>query len=114
MPHVIQLKDGKLLIAFEIRDVLEVVEIDIRIGQETRKYIEEYLEENIQDTKDFETQLTEYEKEIDQMGDHQRHILCDVLEEMDALDGLLREQRLNRKRILEAVNNIRQIVNREL
>ncbi len=101
MPHVIQLKDGKLLIAFEIRDVLEVVEN--YIGQETRKYIEEYLEENIQDTKD-----------IDQMGDHQRHILCDVLEEMDALDGLLREQRLNRKRILEAVNNIRQIVNREL
>ena len=112
MPHVIQLKDGKLLIAFEIRDVLEVVEN--YTGQETRKYIEEYLEENIQDTKDFETQLTEYEKEIDQMGDHQRHILCDVLEEMDALDGLLWEQRLNRKRILEAVNNIRQIVNREL
>ena len=112
MPHVIQLKDGKLLIVFEIRDVLEVVEN--YIGQETRKYIEEYLEENIQDTKDFETQLTEYEKEIDQMGDHQRHILCDVLEKMDALDGLLREQRLNRKRILEAVNNIRQIVNREL
>ena len=46
MPHVIQLKDGKLLIAFEIRDVLEVVEN--YIGQETRKYIEEYLEENIQ------------------------------------------------------------------
>lgn len=55
MPHVIQLKDGKLLIAFEIRDVLEVVEN--YTGQETRKYIEEYLEENIQDTKDFETQL---------------------------------------------------------
>ena len=35
MPHVIQLKDGKLLIAFEIRDVLEVVEN--YIGQETRK-----------------------------------------------------------------------------
>ena len=32
MPHVIQLKDGKLLIAFEIRDVLEVVEN--YIGQE--------------------------------------------------------------------------------
>lgn len=112
MPHVIQLKDGKLLIAFEIRDVLGVV--GNYTGQETRKYIEEYLEENIQDTKDFETQLTEYEKEIDRMGEHQRHILCDVLEEMDALDGLLRGQRLNRKRILEAVNNIRQIVNREL
>ena len=110
MPNVIQLKDGKLLIAFEIRDVLEVVEN--YIGQETRKYIEEYLEENIQDTKDFETQLTEYEKEIDQMGDHKRHILCDVLEEMDASDGLLQEQRLNRKRILDAVNNIRQIVKR--
>ena len=55
MPHVIQLKDGKLLIAFEIRDVLEVVEN--YIGQETRKYIEEYLEENIQDTKDFETKI---------------------------------------------------------
>ena len=64
--------------------------------------------------EELKNRVSEYEKEIDQMGDHQRHILCDVLEEMDALDGLLREQRLNRKRILEAVNNIRQIVNREL
>ena len=52
MPHVIQLKDGKLLIAFEIRVVLEVVEH--YIGQETGRYIAEYWEEKLQATEDVE------------------------------------------------------------
>lgn len=52
MPHVMKMKDGKLLTPFDVKDVLEAIEV--YAGEDTRKYIEEYLEDNIQEAGDFE------------------------------------------------------------
>ena len=53
MPHVLRLKDGKLIIPFDLDDVLEAVEE--YAGDEVRQY----LEENLSDTADLEKELDE-------------------------------------------------------
>lgn len=112
MPHVMKMKDGRLLTPFDLKDVLEAVEE--YAGEEPRRYIEEYLEDNIQEVGDFEAQATEYETQMERKGDHQRQVLCNIREEVEALDQLLHEPRLNRKRMLGAVKILWQMVNREL
>lgn len=112
MPHVMKMKDGRLLTPFDLKDVLEAVEE--YAGEEPRRYIEEYLEDNIQEVGDFEAQATEYETQMEGTGDHHRQVLCNIREEVEALDQLLQEPRLNRKRMQGAVKILRQMVNREL
>lgn len=58
MPHVLKMKDGKLLTPFGIRDLLDAVED--YAGEELRREIEEYIETNVEDIDD-------YEKEYDRM-----------------------------------------------
>lgn len=112
MPHVMKLKDGRLLTPFDLKDVLEAVEE--YAGEEPRRYIEEYLEDNIQEVGDFEAQATEYETQMERTDDHHRQVLCNIREEVEALDQLLQEPRLNRKRMQGAVKILWQMVNREL
>ena len=50
MPHVLKMKDGKLLTPFDIRDLLEAVED--YAGEELRRAIEEYIATNVQDIDD--------------------------------------------------------------
>lgn len=47
MPHVLKMKDGKLLTPFGIRDLLDAVQD--YAGEELRREIEEYIETNVQD-----------------------------------------------------------------
>ena len=44
MPHVLKMKDGKLLTPFGIRDLLDAVED--YAGEELRREIEEYIDNN--------------------------------------------------------------------
>lgn len=112
MAYVMEIKDGKTATVFEFRDVLEIVEE--YAGEEVRRYLEEYLEENIQEAADFEAQAADYEKELEQQGDHHRSILYNVREKVEALEILLRDKRLNRARLQGAIKILYQMVNREL
>lgn len=51
MPHVLKMKDGKLLTPFGIRDLLDAVED--YAGEELRREIEEYIETNVEDISLF-------------------------------------------------------------
>ena len=102
MPHVLKMKDGKLLTPFGIRDLLDAVED--YAGEELRREIEEYIDTNVEDIDD-------YEKEYDRM---ERSVLCNIRDEVDALDTLLQDTRLNRRRMQGAVRIIQQMINREL
>lgn len=112
MPHVLKLKDGRLITPIDARDVLESIEECA--GEEVRRYMEEYLEENMQEAVDFEAQAAEYEKELEQQAEHYRSVLCDIREEVEALDILFQEKRLNRARMQKAVKVLYQKVNRDL
>lgn len=112
MPHVLKMKDGKLLTPFGIRELLDVVQD--YAGEELSREIEEYIETNVQDIDDYEKEYDRMEQENERLADHQRSVLCDIRDEVDALDTLLQDARLNRRRIQGAVRIIRQMINREL
>lgn len=112
MPHAIEMKDGKLLTPFGIRDLLEAV--SDYAGEELAREIEEYIDTNVADIDDYEKEFDRLEQENERLADHYRGVLNDIREEVDALDSLLHDTRLNRTRMQGAVKIIRQMIHREL
>lgn len=108
MPHTMELKDGTVTTLFQYKDFLELV--DSCMGHEARRYLEEMQCDLAGLEKDMEYAGKEYERQ----GDHQRNVLNNIREEAEALDKLLRADRLNRKRIQISVKRIRQMVMQEL
>ena len=105
MPHVLKMKDGKLLTPFGIRDLLDAVED--YAGEELRREI-------VEDIDDYEKEYDRMERDGERLADHQRSVLCNIRDEVDALDALLQDTRLNRRRMQGAVRIIQQMINREL
>ena len=112
MPHVLKMKDGKLLTTFGIRDLLDAVQD--YAGGELRREIEEYIETNVQNIDDYEKEYDRMEQDNERLADHQRSVLCNIRDEVDALDTLLQDTRLNRRRMQGTVRIIQQMINREL
>lgn len=112
MPHAIEMKDGKLLTPFGIRDLLEAV--SDYAGEELAREIEEYIDTNVADIDYYEKEFDRLEQENERLADHYRGVLNDIREEVDALDTLLHDTRLNRTRMQGAVKIIRQMIHREL
>lgn len=112
MPHAIEMKDGKLLTPFGIRDLLEAV--SDYAGEELAREIEEYIDTNVADIDDYEKEFDRLEQENERLADHYRGVLNDIREEVNALDTLLHDTRLNRTRMQGAVKIIRQMIHREL
>lgn len=112
MPHAIEMKDGKLLTPFGIRDLLEAV--SDYAGEELAREIEEYIDTNVADIDDYEKEFDRLEQENERLADHYRGVLNDIREEVDSLDTLLHDTRLNRTRMQGAVKIIRQMIHREL
>ena len=106
------MKDGKLLTPFGIRDLLDAVQD--YAGEELRLEIESYIDTNVEDIDDYEKEYDRMKQENERLADHQRSVLCDIRDEVDALDTLLQDTRLNRRRMQGAVRIIQQMINREL
>jgi hypothetical protein len=106
------MKDGKLLTPFGIRDLLDAVQD--YAGEELRLEIESYIDTNVEDIDDYEKEYDRMEQDNERLADHQRSVLCDIRDEVDALDTLLQDTRLNRRRMQGAVRIIQQMINREL
>ena len=93
MPHVLKMKDGKLLTPFGIRDLLDAVQD--YAGEELRREIESYIDTNVEDIGDYEKEYDRMEQDNERLADHQRSVLCNIRDEVDALDTLLQDTRLN-------------------
>ena len=112
MPHVLKMKDGKLLTPFGIRDLLDAVQD--YAGEELRREKESYIDTTVEDIGDYEQDYAPREQDNERLADHQRSVLCNIRDEVDALDTLLQNTRLNRRRMQGAVRIIQQMINREL
>ena len=112
MPHAIEMKDGKILTPFGIKDMLDAVQD--YAGEELRREIESYINTNVADIDDYEKEYDRMEQDNERLADHQRSVLCNIRDEVDALDALLHDTRLNRARMQGAVRIIQQMINREL
>ena len=69
MPHVLKMKDGKLLTPFGIRDLLDAVQD--YAGEELRREIESYIDTNVE-------AIDDYEKEYDRMEQEDIRIVARV------------------------------------
>ena len=76
--------------------------------------MESYISENVSDIAEYESEYERMDRKLDMARDHQRQVLCNIMEEVNALDILLHDNRLNRRRMQGAVKIIRQMINREL
>ena len=112
MPHAIEMKDGKILTPFGIKDMLDAVQD--YAGEELRREIESYIDTNVEDIDDYEKEYDRMEQDNERLADHQRSVLCNIRDEVDALDALLHDTRLNRARMQGAVRIIQQMIHREL
>lgn len=112
MPQVMQMKDGKVATVFDDGDVLEIVED--YAGPEPREYLESSLAEADEEQCDFEAQEKYYEDKLERLADHQRAVLNDIKEELEALEEQLDAPRLNRGKLRETVKRIWQMAWREL
>ena len=83
-------------------------------GEELRREIESYIDTNVEDIGDYEKEYDRMEQDNERLVDHQRSVLCNIRDEMEALDTLLQDTRLNRRRMQGAVRIIQQMINREL
>lgn len=112
MPQVMKLKDDRIETVFDLEDALDLVS---RYGGCELRH---YLEENLTDTAELEKELEELEKdheqELERQGDHHRALLNDIKEEAEALEDLLEADRLDRKKLKKAADNIWRMCYREL
>ena len=108
MPHVLRLKHGKLITPFDLEDVLEIVKE--YAGDEVRQY----LAENLSDTDALDRLYREHEEDLERLDDHQRAVLNAVREEAESLGNLLDAQRLDRRKLKKATDNIWRMCDREL
>lgn len=108
MPHVMELKDGRLATPFDYDDFLELVEE--YMGHEARRYLEDERCEN----EGLEKEIEVLNKDYDEMADGYREALNNIREEVEAIETLLDAQRLNRARLKGAVKIIRQMIQNAL
>lgn len=112
MPYTMKLKDGKIRTVLDVRDLMDAVED--YAGYELRQNIEEYVTEADEERECSVAECERMEKDAEIEADHQRRILCDVREELDAISGMLAEPRLNREKLTKAVREAYKTVNDEL
>ena len=104
MAHVMKLKDGKVETVFNLADALELV--GRYAGCELRHYLECQMPDADELEKEIEHLEKEQEEELERLGDHQRAVLNDIKDETEALDELLDEERLDRKKLRKCTDNI--------
>lgn len=112
MGQVLKLKDGKVTTVFSLCDGMELAEE--YGGYELRRFLEEEMSGMQEELDGYKEDADSYEKELDQVRDHQHSLLCDIREEAEAVGDLLDANRLDRKKLKKAVDNIWRMVNDEL
>lgn len=108
MADMITLADGSNEILFELKDMLEL--IDTHLGDEARKWLEQYLTE-IDDLGGYATCL---EEEIQGQKDHHRDVMERLRTESEIIARLIREKEIDRIKLSAAVGQIGIFTGREL
>lgn len=112
MPHLMELKDGTRFTPLCFRDVMDVVEE--HLGEEVRTYIEEEYTDLDELEDEIEILEKDREEDLERQGDHYRAVLCDIWELAETLADLLDADRMDRKKLRKATDEIWSRANQEL
>ena len=108
MADVLGLSDGSIHTVFDIRDVMEL--IDTHVGNEVRRWLEEYLTED-DDLGDY---VSDLEKEVEGVRAHHREVMNSLRAESEKIACLIREKEIDRKQLSTAAGRIGTITWREV
>ena len=108
MADVLELSDGSIHTVFDIRDVMEL--IDTHVGNEVRRWLEEYLTED-DDLGDY---VSDLEKEVEGVRAHHREVMNSLRAESEKIACLIREKEIDRKQLSTAAGRIGTITWREV
>ncbi len=102
MAELVRLKDGGVYAVLGIRDVMELIET--RIGDDVRRWMEDYLKDISVDTEDelFDLRARYHEK------------MAELHAESEKIAYLICEKRIDRKKLSTAAGRIGQISWREM
>ena len=94
MAHVLELRDGEIVIPFNLYDMLDIV--DDKMGTDARLYLEEY----------FNDEIEEMESGVDERYAQVFELILDKLREVNTTGSKQKRK--------EALDAVRMIVEREL
>ena len=108
MPSVIKLKSGQCETVFDLEDLLRLVEQCM--GSETRYLLEELTAPEDNDA-DY---ITDLEKEIQKLRDHNHEVMVELRELSETEAQLIQEKEIDRKALSAVVGKIGTITWREI
>lgn len=74
MPHAIEMKDGRLLTVFDVRDMLEAV--SDYAGEELAQELGSYLDTNVEDIGDYEKEFDRLDQENERLAETTTEASC--------------------------------------
>ena len=108
MADLIRLRGDSVRMVLDIRDMLDL--IDSHLGDEARRWLEEYLSE-IEDPGDY---ISNLESEVERLKEHHRDVMQVLRTESETIAGLIREREIDRQRLSTVAGNIGAVTWREL
>ncbi len=108
MADLVRLRDDSVRMIMDIRDLLDL--IDTCLGDEARRWLEEYLSEIEAQGEDD----SDLEAELERLKGHHREVMQALLDESETISFLIREKGIDRRRLSTAAGNIGAITWREL
>ena len=108
MADLFILPDGSMHTVFDIKDMLEL--IGTYIGDDARRWLEEYLTED----NDLVAYAAYLEKEVEGLRDHHHEVMNSLREQSEKIAGLICEKKIDRKALSTAAGRIGTITWREI
>jgi hypothetical protein len=108
MADLFKLPDGSMHTVFDIKDMLEL--IGTYIGDDARRWLEEYLTED----DNLAAYAADLEKEVEVLRDHHHEVMNSLREQSEKIAGLICEEKIDRKALSTAAGRIGTITWREV
>lgn len=108
MAHLIELKDGSLHTIFDLPEVLRL--IDEYMGDEIRRWLEDYLEETNEDAE----YIDYLEKENEKLKAHHREVMETLQKQSEQIASIIQEKEIDRKSLSNAAGIISTTTWREI
>ena len=112
MADLIKLKDGKFAVLNELSDLYELM--DTYMGDEARRWMEDYQSEEQLEAHDYDLMTKEYESELSKQKEHHEEVMQELRKQSEQLANHIQQKELDRSAISAIAGKIGTITWREL
>lgn len=112
MGQLVVLPDGQKTTIFELKDLLEV--IDVYCGWDVRNLVRDGIRDLMQENEELEMENRDYQRTLECNEESHRDTLMNVRDDCDSLLDELAQPRLRRRKMQRIVRDLYKMVNEEL